>query len=69
MHAHNPTRHRTGTHSVRHTCIFMHVHDEPASPSGVVSVSPAVSHGALPRLKGEGAVCVKTSPLRCRMCS
>ena len=33
-----------------------------------VCVSPAVSHRALPRLKGEGAVCVKTSPPRCRMC-
>ena len=33
-----------------------------------VCVSPTVSHRALPRLKGEGgAICVKTSPPKCRM--
>ena len=69
MRAHNPTQHHIGTHSVRRTCFSVCVRDRPASPSGVVSVPLLLFLMELcPVERRREPVCVKTSPLRCRMC-
>ena len=58
-------------HTFGATHLFFHAHPRWTyfSLRCCVCVSPAVSHRALLCLKGEGAVCVKTSPPRCRMCT